>query len=143
SGVFSSGVPEPEGRALTVPCVPAVLDQLLEELQHFLKLLDGEHLSGTAAVRKGLLAELLQAYKSSNGGDEEYIYMNKVIVTGQNHDKTDREHRAEAEANGRAAKPIFAPQKSLPELPLPRTVSDSHFTTAGQSKKLEEDPNAL
>uniref|UniRef100_A0A4W4ELE1 Actin filament-associated protein 1-like 2 n=1 Tax=Electrophorus electricus TaxID=8005 RepID=A0A4W4ELE1_ELEEL len=27
----------------------------------------GEHLSGTAAVRKGLLAELLQAYKSSNG----------------------------------------------------------------------------
>ncbi|XP_026880716.2 actin filament-associated protein 1-like 2 isoform X2 [Electrophorus electricus] len=98
-----------------------VLDQLLEELQHFLKLLDGEHLSGTAAVRKGLLAELLQAYKSSNGGDEEYIYMNKVIVTGQNHDKTDREHRAEAEANGRAAKPIFAPQKSLPELPLPRT----------------------
>ncbi|XP_076855398.1 actin filament-associated protein 1-like 2 [Brachyhypopomus gauderio] len=99
-----------------------VLDRLLEELQRFLKLLDGEHLSGTVATRKGVLTDLLQAYKSSNGGDEEYIYMNKVIVTGQTHDKTDREHRADAEANGRAAKSTCAPQKSLPELPPPRAV---------------------
>ncbi|XP_036428607.1 actin filament-associated protein 1-like 2 isoform X2 [Colossoma macropomum] len=98
-----------------------VLERLLEELQHFLKLLDGEYLSGNATVKKNLLTDLLQSYKSSNGGDEEYIYMNKVIVTGQNQDKTDRDNRPEAEANGRAGKHISAPQKSLPELPPPRT----------------------
>ncbi|KAL6475350.1 hypothetical protein MHYP_G00163900 [Metynnis hypsauchen] len=98
-----------------------VLERLLEELQHFLKILDGEYLSGSATVKKNLLTDLLQSYKSSNGGDEEYIYMNKVIVTGQNQDKTDRDNRAEAEANGRAGKHISAPQKSLPELPPPRT----------------------
>ncbi|ROI81878.1 Actin filament-associated protein 1-like 2 [Anabarilius grahami] len=67
---------------------PEVLEQLLEQLQKFLKILDGEKLSGNATVQKGLLNDLLQSYKSSNGGDEEYIYMNKVIVTGQNQDKT-------------------------------------------------------
>ncbi|XP_007259330.3 actin filament-associated protein 1-like 2 isoform X1 [Astyanax mexicanus] len=98
-----------------------VLEQLLEELQRFLKILDGEYLSGNASVQKSLLTDLLQSYKSSNGGDEEYIYMNKVIVTGQNQDKPDRDHRAEAEANGRSGKHVCAPQKSLPELPPPRT----------------------
>ncbi|KAI4872819.1 hypothetical protein NFI96_016138 [Prochilodus magdalenae] len=100
--------------------VYAVLERMLEELQHFLKILDGEYLSGNATVKKDLLTDLLQSYKSSNGGDEEYIYMNKVIVTGQNQDKTDRDNRAEAEANGRAGKHVSAPQKSLPELPPPR-----------------------
>ncbi|XP_072522865.1 actin filament-associated protein 1-like 2 [Salminus brasiliensis] len=98
-----------------------VLERLLEELQRFLKILDGEYLSGNATVQKNLLNDLLQSYKSSNGGDEEYIYMNKVIVTGQNQDKADRDHRAEAEANGRSGKHACAPQKSLPELPPPRT----------------------
>uniref|UniRef100_A0A673MWB1 Actin filament-associated protein 1-like 2 n=1 Tax=Sinocyclocheilus rhinocerous TaxID=307959 RepID=A0A673MWB1_9TELE len=64
--------------------------KLLEQLQRFLKILDGEKLSGNATVQKGLLMELLQSYKSSDGGDEEYIYMNKVIVTCQNQDKTYR-----------------------------------------------------
>ncbi|XP_066520607.1 actin filament-associated protein 1-like 2 [Hoplias malabaricus] len=98
-----------------------VLERLLEELQRFLKLLDGEYLSGNATVQKGLLTDLLQSYTSSNGGDEEYIYMNKVLVPGQNQDKTDREHKTEAEADGRGGKFISAPQKSLPELPPPRT----------------------
>ncbi|XP_067224999.1 actin filament-associated protein 1-like 2 isoform X1 [Chanodichthys erythropterus] len=88
-----------------------VLEQLLEQLQKFLKILDGEKLSGNATVQKGLLNELLQSYKSSNGGDEEYIYMNKVIVTGQNQDKTD--HRPEA--NGEPGKHISV--KNPPEPP--------------------------
>lgn len=45
----------------------AVLEQLLEELQRFLKILDGEYLSGNATVQKGMLSDLLQSYKSSNG----------------------------------------------------------------------------
>lgn len=48
-------------------CVCPVLEQLLEQLQRFLKILDGEKLSGNAAVQKGLLTELLQSYKSTTG----------------------------------------------------------------------------
>ncbi|MCI4384329.1 hypothetical protein PGIGA_G00037480 [Pangasianodon gigas] len=98
-----------------------VLEQLLEELQRFLKLLDGENLSGNATVQKSLLTDLLHSYTSSNGGDEEYIYMNKVLVIGQNKDKTDKDHRTETEASESAGKHVCAPQKSLPELPPPRT----------------------
>ncbi|XP_039520932.1 actin filament-associated protein 1-like 2 isoform X2 [Pimephales promelas] len=90
-----------------------VLSQLLEQLQRFLKILDGEKLSGNATVQKGLVNELLQSYKSSNGEDEEYIYMNKVIVTGQNQDRTDKDHRPEA--NGEPGK-----HQSPPEPPPPR-----------------------
>ncbi|XP_060795910.1 actin filament-associated protein 1-like 2 [Neoarius graeffei] len=98
-----------------------VLEQLLEELRRFLKLLDGENLSGNATVQKSLLTDLLQSYTSSNGGDEEYIYMNKVLVIGQNKDKIDKDHRAESQANESAGKHVCAPQKSLPDLPPPRT----------------------
>nr|XP_021336035.1 actin filament-associated protein 1-like 2 isoform X1 [Danio rerio] len=94
-----------------------VLEQLLEQLQKFLKILDVEKLSGNAKVQKGLLMELLQSYKSSNaGGDEEYIYMNKVIVTCQTQDKTNRDHRPEA--NGDPSKHISV--KNPPEPPPPR-----------------------
>uniref|UniRef100_A0A8C1UUA0 Actin filament-associated protein 1-like 2 n=1 Tax=Cyprinus carpio TaxID=7962 RepID=A0A8C1UUA0_CYPCA len=90
-----------------------VLEQLLEQLQRFLKILDGEKLSLNATVQKGHLTELLQSYKSSNGGDEEYIYMNKVIVTCQNQDKDYR-----PEANGEPGKHINV--KYPPEPPPPR-----------------------
>uniref|UniRef100_A0A3Q3X0N7 PH domain-containing protein n=1 Tax=Mola mola TaxID=94237 RepID=A0A3Q3X0N7_MOLML len=56
------------------------MDQLLMELHRFLLILDKETLSGNATVQKGLLSDLLQSYRASNGSDEEYIYMNKVIV---------------------------------------------------------------
>ncbi|XP_034414916.1 actin filament-associated protein 1-like 2 isoform X1 [Cyclopterus lumpus] len=84
-----------------------VLDQLLMELHRFLLLLDKETLSGNATIQKVLLSDLLQSY----GADEEYIYMNKVIVTD---DKSD------ALVNGKAAKYVPVPQKSLPDLPPPR-----------------------
>lgn len=97
-----------------------VLEQLLEQLQKFLKILDGEKLSGNATVQKGLLMELLQSYKYSNaGGDEEYIYMNKVIVTCQNQDRTNRDHRPEA--NGEPGKHISV--KNPPEPPPPRSCN--------------------
>ncbi|XP_051530630.1 actin filament-associated protein 1-like 2 isoform X2 [Myxocyprinus asiaticus] len=99
---------------------PKVLEQLLEQLQRFLKILDEEKLSGNATVQKGMLTELLQSYKSSNGGDEEYIYMNKVIVTGQSLDKIDRDYRPEAEANGEPGKHMLIPVKNPPEPPPPR-----------------------
>lgn len=97
-----------------------VLDQLIEELQRFLHILDKENLSGNATVQKGLLSDLLQSYEASNGGDEEYIYMNKVPVPGN--DKGDKaDEWADAMANGTPRKHVPAPQKSLPDLPPPRT----------------------
>ncbi|XP_063077697.1 actin filament-associated protein 1-like 2 isoform X2 [Engraulis encrasicolus] len=93
-----------------------VLERLLEELQRFLKLLDAEKLSGNATVHKSLLTDLLHSY-TSNGGDEEYIYMNKVVV-GNSQTPTDREHRSEPESNGKYTP---GPHKSLPELPPPRS----------------------
>ncbi|XP_073723130.1 actin filament-associated protein 1-like 2 isoform X3 [Misgurnus anguillicaudatus] len=94
-----------------------VLEQLLEQLQRFLKILDGEKLSGNAEVQKGLLTELLQSYKSFTGGDEEYIYMNKVLVPDQYPNK---EHRPE-EANGDLGRHFGIPVKSPPEPPPPRS----------------------
>ncbi|XP_053196703.1 actin filament-associated protein 1-like 2 isoform X2 [Scomber japonicus] len=96
-----------------------VLDQLLTELHRFLVILDKETLSGNATVQKGLLTDLLQSYRTSTGADEEYIYMNKVIVTGK--DKAKKDDRTDALVNGKAAKYVPVPQKSLPDLPPPRT----------------------
>ncbi|KAJ4940270.1 hypothetical protein JOQ06_026579 [Pogonophryne albipinna] len=99
-----------------------VLDQLLMELHRFLLILDKETLSGNATIQKGLLSDLLRSYSSSNGADEEYIYMNKVIVTGK--DKGGKDDRSDALVNGKAAKYVPVPKKSLPDLPPPRAVSD-------------------
>ncbi|KAG7492464.1 hypothetical protein MATL_G00014690 [Megalops atlanticus] len=102
-----------------------VLVQLLGDLGRFLKLLDQENLSGNATVQKCLLSDLLQSYTSSNGCDEEYIYMNKVMVGGQSPEKPapDRaDDPPDALTNGRAGKHVPAPQKCLPDLPQPRTV---------------------
>uniref|UniRef100_A0A8C6TH57 Actin filament-associated protein 1-like 2 n=1 Tax=Neogobius melanostomus TaxID=47308 RepID=A0A8C6TH57_9GOBI len=89
-----------------------VLDQLLVELHRFLLILDKENLSGNATVHKSLLTDLLQTYRG--GADEEYIYMNKVVV-GDNKDD-----RADGLVNGKAGKFSPVPQKKLPELPPPR-----------------------
>ncbi|XP_043958005.1 actin filament-associated protein 1-like 2 isoform X2 [Gambusia affinis] len=96
-----------------------VLDQLLMELHRFLLILDRETLSGNATVQKGLLSDLLLSYRTSSGGDEEYIYMNKVVVSGK--DKDDKDDHLDALVNGKAAKFVPVPQKSLPDLPPPRT----------------------
>ncbi|XP_068610383.1 actin filament-associated protein 1-like 2 [Brachionichthys hirsutus] len=92
-----------------------VLDDLLMELHRFLLILDKETLSGNATIQKGLLADLLQSYGASSGADEEYIYMNKVIISGK-----DKEDKNDALVNGKARKHISVPQKSLPDLPPPR-----------------------
>lgn len=47
-----------------------VLDQLLMELHRLLLILDKETLSGNATVQKGLLSDLLQSYRASNGMKE-------------------------------------------------------------------------
>ncbi|XP_053269916.1 actin filament-associated protein 1-like 2 isoform X2 [Pleuronectes platessa] len=96
-----------------------VLDQLLMELHRFLLILDKETLSGNATVQKGLLADILHSYRASNGADEEYIYMNKVTVGGR--DKDDKDNRPDILLNGKAAKCVPVPQKSLPDLPPPRS----------------------
>uniref|UniRef100_G1P9D3 Actin filament associated protein 1 like 2 n=1 Tax=Myotis lucifugus TaxID=59463 RepID=G1P9D3_MYOLU len=99
------------------------LEQLLTELEDFLKILDQESLSSTAVERKSGLAELLRLYIKSSSSDEEYIYMNKVTVNKpQNAESPDKapEERSPL-ANGEPRQHATAPQKSLPDLPPPKT----------------------
>lgn len=98
-----------------------MLDQLLLELHRFLLILDKETLSGNATVQKVLLSDLLQSYGTSNGTDEEYIYMNKVVVTAKENDEQD--DGADAPVNGKVVKYVPVPQKSLPDLPPPRNTA--------------------
>ncbi|XP_051925475.1 LOW QUALITY PROTEIN: actin filament-associated protein 1-like 2 [Hippocampus zosterae] len=96
-----------------------VLDQLLMELHHFLLILDKETLSGNATVHKGLLSDLLRSYTVSNGADEEYIYMNKVVVGSK--ENSEKDDRASILVNGKATKHVPVPPKNLPNLPPART----------------------
>ncbi|KAL4613013.1 actin filament-associated protein 1-like 2 [Arapaima gigas] len=106
-----------------------VLEQLLKELERFLKVLDRENLSSEATVQKSLLSDLLESYLSANnansGCDEEYIYMNKVMVCGPSQDKKscDKAELLDTLTNGLLGKYVSPPQKSLPELPQPRVCS--------------------
>ncbi|XP_032346729.1 actin filament-associated protein 1-like 2 isoform X3 [Camelus ferus] len=102
------------------------LEQLLTELDDFLKILDQENLSSTAVVKKSGLAELLRLYTKSSSSDEEYIYMNKVTV----HKQQDAESQDKAPeeqnplTNGEPGQHSLAPQKSLPDLPPPKMIPE-------------------
>ncbi|KAM4851734.1 actin filament-associated protein 1-like 2 isoform 2-T2 [Thomomys bottae] len=102
------------------------LEQLLTELEDFLRILDQENLSSAAVVRKSGLAELLRLYIKSSSSDEEYIYMNKVTVSRQQNaesqDKVPEEHGPLT--NGEPGLHTSAPQKSLPELPPSKMIPE-------------------
>ncbi|XP_061047473.1 actin filament-associated protein 1-like 2 isoform X1 [Eubalaena glacialis] len=106
--------------------VSASLEQLLTELDDFLRILDQENLSSTAVVKKSGLAELLRLYTKSSSSDEEYIYMNKVTV----HKQQDAESQDKAPeeqsplTNGEPGQHSSAPQKSLPDLPPPKIIPE-------------------
>uniref|UniRef100_A0AAA9SM25 Actin filament-associated protein 1-like 2 n=1 Tax=Bos taurus TaxID=9913 RepID=A0AAA9SM25_BOVIN len=103
------------------------LEQLLTELDDFLRILDQENLSSTAVVKKSGLAELLRLYTKSSSSDEEYIYMNKVTVhKQQNAESQDKAPEQQNPlTNGEPPQPSSAPQKSLPDLPPPKMGSPS------------------
>ncbi|NXV04069.1 AF1L2 protein, partial [Cettia cetti] len=101
------------------------LEQLLTELEDFLRILDKENLSSTAVVKKSFLSDLLKVYTKSSGGDEEYIYMNKVTVHKQQDDqeKQDKElDRKNSLTNGDSGLHLSPPQKGLPDLPPPKIL---------------------
>ncbi|XP_059112115.1 actin filament-associated protein 1-like 2 [Peromyscus eremicus] len=102
------------------------LEQLLTELDDFLKVLDQENLSSAAVVRKSGLAELLRLYTKSSSSDEEYIYMNKVSVNREQNSASPHEVPKEQGplANGEASQHSSAPQKSLPDLPPPKMIPE-------------------
>uniref|UniRef100_A0A8P0T064 Actin filament-associated protein 1-like 2 n=2 Tax=Canis lupus familiaris TaxID=9615 RepID=A0A8P0T064_CANLF len=106
--------------------VSASLEQLLTELDDFLKILDQENLSSTAVVKKSGLAELLRLYTKSSSSDEEYIYMNKVTVNkpqnAESQDKAPEEQNPLT--NGEPGQHSLAPQKSLPDLPPPKIIPE-------------------
>nr|XP_019580759.1 PREDICTED: actin filament-associated protein 1-like 2 isoform X2 [Rhinolophus sinicus] len=102
------------------------LEQLLTELEDFLKILDQENLSSTAVVKKSGLAELLRLYTRSSSSDEEYIYMNKVMVNKQqNVESQDKAPEGQSPlTNGEPSQHSSAPQKSLPDLPPPKIIPE-------------------
>ncbi|KAJ7403460.1 Actin filament-associated protein 1-like 2 [Pitangus sulphuratus] len=109
---------------MTLLCcgVPA-LEQLLTELEDFLRILDKENLSSTAVVKKSFLSDLLRVYTKSSGGDEEYIYMNKVTVHKQQGDQDKQDKvldQRNSLTNGDSGLHLSPPQKSLPDLPPPK-----------------------
>ncbi|NWI85098.1 AF1L2 protein, partial [Pitta sordida] len=99
------------------------LEQLLTELEDFLRILDKENLSSTAIVKKSFLSDLLRVYTKSSGGDEEYIYMNKVTVHKQQGDQEKQDKVLDQRnylTNGDSGLHLSPPQKSLPDLPPPK-----------------------
>ncbi|XP_074855204.1 actin filament-associated protein 1-like 2 isoform X2 [Carettochelys insculpta] len=105
------------------------LEQLLTELEDFLKILDGESLSSKAVVKKCFLSDLLRAYTKTSGGDEEYIYMNKVTTFIRQQGGQEKEDRAldcgESLSNGESGHHSSPPQKSLPDLPPPKIIAET------------------
>ncbi|CAO2585926.1 Actin filament-associated protein 1-like 2 [Lemmus lemmus] len=102
------------------------LEQLLTELENFLRVLDQENLSSAALVRKSGLAELLHLYTKSSSSDEEYIYMNKVSVNREQNSASPLEVPEEQGplTNGEPSQHSSAPQKSLPDLPPPKMIPE-------------------
>ncbi|NWS67852.1 AF1L2 protein, partial [Crotophaga sulcirostris] len=101
------------------------LEQLLTELEDFLRILDKENLSSTAVVKKSFLSDLLRVYTKSSGGDEEYIYMNKVTIHKQQGDQEKQDKaldRKNSLTNGDSGLHSSPPQKSLPDLPPPKIL---------------------
>ncbi|XP_032922447.1 actin filament-associated protein 1-like 2 isoform X2 [Catharus ustulatus] len=101
------------------------LEQLLTELEDFLRILDKENLSSTAVVKKSFLSDLLKVYTKSSGGDEEYIYMNKVTVHKQQGDQEKQDKgldQKDSLPNGDSGLHLSPPQKSLPDLPPPKIL---------------------
>ncbi|NXW60979.1 AF1L2 protein, partial [Eurystomus gularis] len=99
------------------------LEQLLTELEDFLRILDKENLSSTAIVKKSFLSDLLRVYTKSSGGDEEYIYMNKVTIHKQQGDQEKQDKvpdQRNSLTNGDSGLHSSPPQKSLPDLPPPK-----------------------
>ncbi|XP_032081763.1 actin filament-associated protein 1-like 2 [Thamnophis elegans] len=102
------------------------LEQLLTELEEFLKILDKENLSSTAVVKKGFLADLLRLCTKSSGGDEEYIYMNRVTINKLHGEpeKADKGYQ-DSLTNGEMEQYLYPPQKSLPDLPHSKIIPES------------------
>lgn len=117
-------VPERRGAPAAAPMEKyKALEQLLTELEDFLRILDKENLSSTALVKKSFLSDLLRVYTKSSGGDEEYIYMNKVTVNRQQGDQEKQDKALDGKnslTNGDLGLHSSPPQKSLPELPPPK-----------------------
>ncbi|KAM5125270.1 actin filament-associated protein 1-like 2, partial [Mantella aurantiaca] len=122
------------------------LERLLTELQDFLHILDKENLSSAAILKKCLLSEVLQMYVKSNSScDEEYIYMNKVLVSERKEDAGNADTAAEildnptkeVLTNGTPAQHSTAPQKSLPDLPPPKIVQEKVQVLAAKADSPE------
>uniref|UniRef100_A0A670HV04 Actin filament-associated protein 1-like 2 n=1 Tax=Podarcis muralis TaxID=64176 RepID=A0A670HV04_PODMU len=118
----------------------AALEQLLTELEDFLKILDKENLSSTAVVKKSFLADLLRLCTKSSGGDEEYIYMNKVTISKQ-HGEPEKPDKVlgcrDSLTNGEVEQHLSPPQKSLPDLPPSKIISEAKQHSGSKTESPE------
>uniref|UniRef100_A0A3B4B1F3 Actin filament-associated protein 1-like 2 n=1 Tax=Periophthalmus magnuspinnatus TaxID=409849 RepID=A0A3B4B1F3_9GOBI len=118
----------------------SLLDRLLVELHRFLLILDKENLSGNATVHKSMLSDLLQTYRGPAGMGT-HSDISKTKLQWKNRECLHQYDRADSLVNGKAGKFSPVPQKNLPELPPPRTVSAhgaliaslSHFPDDGEA----------
>ncbi|XP_054838903.1 actin filament-associated protein 1-like 2 isoform X2 [Eublepharis macularius] len=103
------------------------LEQLLTELEDFLKILDKENLSSSAIVKKSFLSDLLRLCTKSSGGDEEYIYMNKVTINKQSEPEKAEKVLGQRDSliNGEVEQHLSPPLKSLPDLPPPKIIPET------------------
>ncbi|XP_056385588.1 actin filament-associated protein 1-like 2 isoform X2 [Hyla sarda] len=125
----------------------------MTELEDFLNILDKENLSSAAILKKCLLSEILQmCLKNNSSGDEEYIYMNKVLAPDPDPTtKPDSAERSDLPAKDALTNGVTAPppQKSLPDLPPPKiipekTQSPKADTQEGYYEEAEPyDPSAI
>lgn len=122
------------------------LQRLLTELEDFLRILDKENLSSAAILKKCLLSEILQMYVKSNSScDEEYIYMNKVVVSERKEEAGKSNSAAEildnptkeVLTNGTIAQHAAPPQKCLPDLPPPKVVQERVQVSAVKAESPE------
>uniref|UniRef100_A0A8D0EI32 Actin filament-associated protein 1-like 2 n=1 Tax=Strix occidentalis caurina TaxID=311401 RepID=A0A8D0EI32_STROC len=86
-----------QGILLMYEQTKGTLEQLLTELEDFLRVLDKENLSSTAVVKKSFLSDLLRVYTKSSALD-----------------------RRNSLTNGDSGLHLSPPQKSLPDLPPPK-----------------------
>uniref|UniRef100_A0A8C3S0G2 Actin filament-associated protein 1-like 2 n=1 Tax=Chelydra serpentina TaxID=8475 RepID=A0A8C3S0G2_CHESE len=86
------------------------LEQLLIELEDFLKILDEESLSSTALLKKCFLSDLLRLYTKTSG-----TYGVKMWGEGE----------MKSLSNGESGHHSSPPQKSLPDLPPPKIIAET------------------
>uniref|UniRef100_A0A8C0GE56 Actin filament-associated protein 1-like 2 n=1 Tax=Chelonoidis abingdonii TaxID=106734 RepID=A0A8C0GE56_CHEAB len=101
-------------------------EQLLTELEDFLKILDEESLSSTAVVKKCFLSDLLRVYTKTSG---------TCAYSTLGYEK--ERDGFESLSNGESGHHSSPPQKSLPDLPPPKIIAEMKLPSIPKTESPE------